>query len=67
MDGISATKLIKAKLPEMKILMHSSFYKRADIDEAIEAGANGFLSKDSKPEKLLEALKTLQDGQIFLG
>ncbi len=65
MDGISATKLIKAKFPQIKILIHSSFYKKADIDEAIDAGANGFLSKDSKPERLVDALKMLHQGQSF--
>jgi DNA-binding NarL/FixJ family response regulator len=66
MDGIAATRLIKAKLPEIKILIHSSFYKRADVDEAMEAGANGFISKDSKPENLVGALKMLHHGEIFL-
>ena len=66
MDGISATKAIKAELPGVKILIHSSMNKKADVEQAFEAGASGFFSKGSKAVKLVDALKAVYQGQTFL-
>jgi len=57
MNGVEATRRIKAHFPEIKILfltVHSNY-----IDEALVAGADGYLMKDCGREKLLGAIREL--------
>jgi DNA-binding NarL/FixJ family response regulator len=62
LDGISATRRIKAMYPGIRIVMLTVFDDGESIFNAILAGANGYLLKDSKPSKLLEALEEAMDG-----
>ena len=58
MDGISATKEIKQAMPQINILMLSSFEDEAHVMEAIQAGANGYLSKMLPAAELVNSIKT---------
>lgn len=58
MDGIQATKEIKKTMPEINILMLSSFEDEAHVMEAIQAGANGYLSKMLPAAELVNSIKT---------
>ncbi|MFA5162139.1 MAG: response regulator transcription factor [Elusimicrobiales bacterium] len=58
LDGISATRQVREKLPNVNILMLSSFEDEAHVMEAIQAGANGYLSKMLPAAELVNALKT---------
>ena len=58
MDGISATKEIKQTMPQINILMLSSFEDEAHVMEAIQAGANGYLSKMLPASELVNSIKT---------
>lgn len=58
MDGIAATKEIKKTLPNINILMLSSYEDEAHVMEAIQAGANGYLSKMLPATELLNSIKT---------
>ena len=58
-DGVEATRRIKERFPEIKILfltVHSSY-----IDEALAAGADGYLMKDCGREELLGAIRELAE------
>jgi len=57
-DGISATKEIKKTMPQINILMLSSFEDEAHVMEAIQAGANGYLSKMLPAAELVNSIKT---------
>lgn len=62
MDGITATKEIIGKFPEAKIIalsMHSDDY---EIRSMVQAGAKGYLLKNTGSEMLVEAIKTVCDG-----
>ncbi len=58
LDGIEATKEIKKTLPQINILMLSSYEDEAHVMEAIQAGANGYLSKMLPATELLNSIKT---------
>ncbi|MDR0953553.1 MAG: response regulator transcription factor [Elusimicrobiota bacterium] len=58
MDGIAATKLIKKNTPEVNVLMLSSFEDEAHVMEAIQAGANGYLSKMLPAAELVNSIRT---------
>lgn len=58
MDGIAATKEIKKTLPQINILMLSSYEDEAHVMEAIQAGANGYLSKMLPAAELVNSIKT---------
>jgi len=62
MDGIEATRELKQKYPHIKVIVSTVFDEENYIMEAIMAGANGYLLKDERPEKLIEAIREGMDG-----
>lgn len=62
MDGITATRRIRALYPNVKIVMLTVFDDGDNIFNAILAGANGYLLKDSKPSRLLSAIEEAMEG-----
>lgn len=63
-NGIKATGLIKQRFPEIKILMQTVFEDDAKIFEALCAGANGYILKNTSPVKMLEAISDVQNGGV---
>jgi len=61
-DGVSATRLIKAEMPEIKIVMLTMSEDEVDLFEAVRSGASGFLVKSLDAEEFFEYLKDLQEG-----
>lgn len=62
LDGIEATRVLKQKYPHIKVIMSTVFDEENYILEAIMAGANGYLLKDERPDKLIEAINEVMDG-----
>lgn len=62
MNGIEATAVIRKMYPELKIVMLTVFDDGDSIFNAILAGANGYLMKDSKPSQLLAAIEEAMEG-----
>ncbi|MFS0636080.1 response regulator transcription factor [Mesobacillus foraminis] len=63
MDGIEATKLIKQELPEIKILILTSFSDQDHVIPALEAGASGYQLKDIQPDDLVQCIKNIIKGE----
>jgi DNA-binding NarL/FixJ family response regulator len=63
MDGIEATKQIKAVLPDMKIMILTSFSDQDHVIPAIEAGAAGYQLKDIEPDELVRTIKRMLSGE----
>jgi two-component system NarL family response regulator len=61
-DGLIATRLIKAQLPETRIIILTTSEDDEDLFEAIRSGASGYLLKSVTGEELVEALGGLADG-----
>jgi NarL family two-component system response regulator LiaR len=66
MDGIEATRKIKAIQPEARILVLTTFTGEEMIFPAIKAGALGYQLKDSSPETLVEAIRQVYRGEPSL-
>lgn len=59
-DGLAATRLIKAELPEIQVIMLTTSSEDADLFEAVKSGAGGYLLKSMDAESLVEALEDAQ-------
>lgn len=66
MDGYEATKWVKEKYPQIKILALSMFEEDSAVIRMIKAGAGGYVLKGSKPRELLEAIKILNEKGSFV-
>ena len=62
MNGIQATEVIKNKYPQIKIMMITVFDNDENIFNAIKAGADGYLLKETKADKLYEAIHEIMNG-----
>jgi DNA-binding NarL/FixJ family response regulator len=62
MSGIQCVKKLKEKNPEIQTLMLTVYDSSDQIFEALAAGASGYLLKSTPPEKLLDAIRDLQEG-----
>lgn len=62
MSGIEVTKKVKAKYPEIEILIFTIFDEEEKVIEAIHAGAAGYLLKGAPVEKIVEAIKDVKAG-----
>jgi DNA-binding NarL/FixJ family response regulator len=62
MDGATAVGKIKAKRPDINVLVLTTYETDADILRAIEKGATGFLLKDAAEEELFEAIRQAASG-----
>lgn len=62
LDGIQTTAELRRRLPDIKILVITSFDEDEAVREALAAGANGFLLKDTSPGGLAEAVRTVVQG-----
>lgn len=61
-DGVSATRLIKAEMPEIKIVMLTMSDDEGDLFEAVRSGASGYLLKNLDAAQFLDYLMDLQEG-----
>ncbi|MCL2887884.1 MAG: response regulator transcription factor [Elusimicrobia bacterium] len=66
LDGISATRLIRKENADINVLMLSSFEDEAHVLEAIQAGANGYLSKMLPASELLNSIKTFTSEGLMI-
>ncbi len=65
-SGIEATRQIRAKHPEAKILMLSMHSEDTLIRQALEAGARGYILKNAMDLDLINAVKAVAEGKTFL-
>ena len=61
-DGLAATRLIKAAIPEQRIVMLTTSAEDEDLFEAIKSGACGYLLKSANGREFTEALQGLEQG-----
>jgi len=65
-DGLAATRLIKAELPQIKIVMLTMSGEDDDLFEAIKSGASGYLLKTQDTEDFFTRLMELSRGEAPL-
>lgn len=66
LDGVEATRQIKARQPEIRIVMLTMHADQDVLAEAIRAGANGYLVKDCSTDEIASAIETVAGGETAL-
>jgi two-component system invasion response regulator UvrY len=64
-DGIEVLKLFKIKKINLKVIILSSYDDVKLVQEMINLGASGFLSKDSAGQHIVEAIRTVHAGEQY--
>ncbi len=62
MNGVEATRGLLALQPETHVVVLTSFHDQAQVAGALEAGAVGYLLKDSDPRDVLSAIRSAASG-----
>ncbi|WP_373511896.1 response regulator [Persicitalea sp.] len=62
MDGVTTTRLLKKKHPQVKILILTVFDDDSKLFEAIKAGASGYLLKEEKTHIIINAITDVLEG-----
>ena len=65
MDGIQATRKIKKQLPHIRVLAMTMFDQPEAIKQMLDAGATGYILKNSGIKILEEAIQTVASGEMF--
>ena len=62
LDGISATAAVRAAAPETKVLIVTTFGRPGYLRRALQAGASGFVVKDTPAGQLADAVRRIHQG-----
>ena len=65
-NGLEATRLLQAKMPEIRVLIDTVSDQEADLISALRAGARGYLLKEEDPELVGQAIKYVARGGIIV-
>jgi two-component system, NarL family, response regulator DegU len=66
LDGVEATREIKARVPQVRIVMLTMHADQDVLTDAIRAGANGYLVKDCSTDEIASAIETVAIGETAL-
>ncbi|HEX9279350.1 MAG TPA: response regulator transcription factor [Gemmatimonadales bacterium] len=66
MDGVDAIRKLRTSFPDARILVLTTFDTDTDVVRAIEAGATGYLLKDTPREELVRAIRAAARGEAVL-
>jgi len=66
LDGIDATRQITAEPDPPRIIILTTFELDEYVFQALRAGASGFLLKRTEPERLVDAIRIVADGEALL-
>ncbi len=64
--GVQVTKKIKAICPNIIVLIFSMSDELRHIKQAFEAGARGYINKDEVSEKIIDAIRQVLKGKVYL-
>lgn len=65
-DGLSGLARLREAAPELAVVIVSAEQQRATVLEALELGAVGYIPKSTPREALIDALRQVLDGQVYL-
>lgn len=66
LNGIDATRIIKARLKNAKVLVLTRHDSPRYVQAALAAGADGYVLKSEAPECVLEAIDKIMDGRLYV-
>lgn len=62
MDGIETTQRLREEYPDVRVLIVTTFARPGYLRSALEAGASGFIAKDTPAHELADAVRTIHSG-----
>ncbi|MEK3733223.1 response regulator transcription factor [Paenibacillus sp. FSL M8-0334] len=65
-DGVEGTRLIRTKYPDSRVLMLTTFDDDDYIVQALQNGASGYLLKNIPPDRIIQGIKTVHDGNMLI-
>ena len=66
MSGIEVTRRVLTRVPEQKILIFSMHEEIIFVNRAFQAGAKGYVTKSAAPEVLIDAVRQVAMGKLYL-
>ncbi len=66
MNGVEATRQIRARYPEVKVLVLTTYDDDEWVFDAIQAGASGYLLKDTPRDEVVKAIRGTVGGKVYL-
>jgi DNA-binding NarL/FixJ family response regulator len=66
LPGIEATREIKKAYPTVSVLILTMHKKKEYLNNAIEAGVDGYLLKEDAPKELLNAINQIRQGMVYV-
>jgi two-component system response regulator DesR len=66
MDGIAATREIRASAPGVRVMILTTFGRPGYLRRAMDAGARGFMVKDAPPAQLADAVRQVHGGRTVV-
>jgi DNA-binding NarL/FixJ family response regulator len=66
MNGVEATRQIRAKYPEVKVLVLTTYDNDEWVFDAIQAGASGYLLKDTPRNEVVKVIRGTVTGKVYL-
>lgn len=66
MDGAEATKVMKDRFPDVKVIILTSFADQDHVIPALKAGASGYQLKDIEPDELVKTIRQVMKGENSL-
>jgi len=65
-DGLDVLKALKAEFPKLPVLMLSTYPDRQYAVRSLKLGAAGYLNKSADSEQMIEAIRKVAKGQLFI-
>ncbi len=65
-NGIDATRMIKEKYPDIKVIAFSQYDEKRFIKQVLKRGASGYMLKNTPAKEIIHAIKMVHDGGMYL-
>lgn len=65
-DGVEGTRRIRERYPDIRVLMLTTFDDDDYIVQALQNGASGYLLKNIPPDRIIQGIKTIHDGNVLI-
>jgi DNA-binding NarL/FixJ family response regulator len=65
-DGVQATRALRSERPDIRVLVLTTYADDESLLPALEAGANGYLTKDTDADTIASAIRTVHAGGTHL-
>jgi DNA-binding NarL/FixJ family response regulator len=66
LDGVAATRRLRAEHPSVKVIVLTTYADDRSVVSALQAGADGYLTKDAGGDEIRQALERVLDGQAVI-